>query len=271
MIKGNGATDWRLRSSSLVTQGTFTVPNISYHKFVYLWKYLQKYLQTKIGGILMAVEKGSKMNSNDNRTGIEQRSNCVRSENEQKSNSKNSGRSERELEVEILSYEIELDQYKKWYYQAKRELEVERQKNQPLVRKLQEIDIECGECAKKSAQQYWDLKAAYQNAITKINKLKQENKDLSENRSVWGSWSDNDKLTKLLRRKEEQIEEKNAEIEELKLQLANVLGRAGRQPIDQDIIDKIIKYKNEGYSYDKIAIYAGVSKSTVSKYIAKYS
>ena len=224
-------------------------------------------------------EKSSKMNSNNNRTVIEQRSNGVRSENEQKSNSKNSGRSERELEVEILGYEIELDQYKKWYYQAKREneavkheLDIERQKNQPLMDCIAKWERGCKECAEVMSKKFADIKATNQKLEQENKVLKRRYDEIKEHKPFTADiYKDSDKLRKLLKLKDMDIKSRDERIEELKMELAQVLARAGRQPIDQDVIDKIIKYKDEGYTYDKIAIYTGVSKSTVSKYIAKYS
>jgi len=214
----------------------------------------------------MADSKHSKSNSNGNRTAFERKTNENQTKIEWESNR------EKELIQEIMNCEVELNQYKCWYQQAKLEcdatrceLDKIRQEYQPLKDYASKLEADCRDYVASTNKKLADIRVINQKLEQENKVLKRKYDEIKDHRPFTADiYKDNDKLKKLLRLKDEQIEE-------LRMQLAQVLSRSGRQPIDQDTINKIIRYKQEGYTYDKIAIYTGVSKSTVSKYLGIYS
>jgi len=136
------------------------------------------------------------------------------------------------------------------------DLNLEIQKNQPYKDYINRLE-----------PKYKELESAYIKLTDKYERAKQHNEEIKASRGFIATWKSELELTEQLRRKDTKIKMMKDEIEDLKKRLA----LAGRPPITQEKISEIIELKKAGYSHDKIALYAHVSKSTVSKYLAKYN
>jgi predicted transcriptional regulator YheO len=100
------------------------------------------------------------------------------------------------------------------------------------------------------------LKSKLHESIQVLKTLNKENKEMASNK---GFFKSNLKLM--------QAKHLNVKLKEENQELKTRHKWVGRAPIANDIIEKMIHYKNSGYSVSEIARRLNISKSTVSTYL----